>query len=506
MRPTWKLPLTVAIFILCIAPTFVSYASYTFRWDDSDYLSTTMAASRAFWSGHRHELGLAMRGSRPPIMSFLGLPWGPLTSWSAAGKCFISLAAFNAFFVVCALFLLLRLGLKPLYLIIASLCVFAALGPFPAGADAHFTATAMLADSLFAWIAFSAVLLISYEAATETFSLKDSLLRGLFWSLILCAGALTKVSFLYFIASVLPVLLFVRFRRAGLLNLLLTFLSFIVCSLPVILYWLLYGQSALSYGFASSFGYTSKVFYVPLFRFLAETFRQSPGMLLSIAFTIACLVYFLAKEHRIARTADLLPILIMLGYAVITLSSSNREIRFLFPAIISMPFLVALLISRQTFAVPRQPAVAAAMFAFLLLVVAAIPTLRRANIRSTAYGEAVLAQASASNAKRIILATNSSTLNGPLMNLAIAISPAPPPIQAIIPLGYRAASRTPVEDDFRDISQCDLVVFQSADALDSSYVNPRLPEYELFARQQFGGDPIATVSGLRFYALPHSQR
>jgi hypothetical protein len=38
--PTGKLSLTVAVFTLCIAPTLVCYASYTFRWDDSAYLST----------------------------------------------------------------------------------------------------------------------------------------------------------------------------------------------------------------------------------------------------------------------------------------------------------------------------------------------------------------------------------------------------------------------------------------------------------------------------------
>src|ERR1700674_4186316 len=111
MRFNWKLPVATAAFALCIAPTFVSYAPYSFRWDDSGYLWRSVAASRAFWSGHRHELRLAI-GDHGPAMSLLGLPWGPLASWDAAGKCFVALAAFTAFFVAICLFLLLRVGLK----------------------------------------------------------------------------------------------------------------------------------------------------------------------------------------------------------------------------------------------------------------------------------------------------------------------------------------------------------------------------------------------------------
>jgi hypothetical protein len=148
MRFNWKLLLSTVVFALCTAPTIISYQSYSFKWDDSDYLWRAISVSRSFWSGNRHELGIAMLGTpRPPVMTLLGLPWGPLGSWDAAGKCFLTLTAFTAFSAACCLFLLLRIGLKPLYLIIASACVFAALGPYPAGADAHFWATAFMADS-----------------------------------------------------------------------------------------------------------------------------------------------------------------------------------------------------------------------------------------------------------------------------------------------------------------------------------------------------------------------
>src|ERR1700722_7419026 len=111
-----KLLFSTLVFAGCIVPTLVSYAPYSFRWDDSDYLWRSIAVSRAFWSGNRHELVKAMLSIRPPVMTLLGLPWGPLASWDAAGKGFITLTAVTGFFVACCLFFLLRIGLRPLYL------------------------------------------------------------------------------------------------------------------------------------------------------------------------------------------------------------------------------------------------------------------------------------------------------------------------------------------------------------------------------------------------------
>ncbi len=84
MRFDWKLFLLVVVFIVCIAPTIICYDPYSFRWDDSDYLMRSMTVSNAVWSGNRHELVAEIRSNpRPPILTLLGIPWGPLTSWGA---------------------------------------------------------------------------------------------------------------------------------------------------------------------------------------------------------------------------------------------------------------------------------------------------------------------------------------------------------------------------------------------------------------------------------------
>ena len=176
--------LAALLFAVCVAPTFISYQPYSFTWDDSDYLARAVAASRAFWSGDVHGLGAAMVGIRPPAMTFLGLPWGALTSWSDVGKCFVALAVLISLLVTCCFYLLLRVGVRPLFLVLASICVCVSLGPYPQGThpgtiwDAHAVATGFMSDTLLAWTVLAAVLLIPYEARTPCRSIGVSITRG----------------------------------------------------------------------------------------------------------------------------------------------------------------------------------------------------------------------------------------------------------------------------------------------------------------------------------------
>jgi len=498
MRINGKPILSAAIFVLCIAPTFVSYEPYSFRWDDSDYLWRSIAVSKAFWSGNAHEMRVSMVNIRPPVMTLLGLPWGPLASWDAAGKCFITLTAFTALFVALCLFLLLRVGLKPLYLIIASACAFAALGPYPAGTDTHFSATAFMVDSLLAWTAFAAVLLIPYEATTPTVSTTGALVRGILWGTIFSMGSITKVSFLYFIALTTPILFVVSIRHSGRRRALFSLISLTVCSLPVTIYWLRYGQLALSYARAASFGPTAHLYLAPLSQFLSDTVRQSPGLLLSGMVTVAGIVYLVLKSREAVWGVSVLPLLIMLSYCTISLASTNREIRFLLPGIIGLPFLIGIPISAKTCVVSSGHAIIAAIFVFCCSVAAGVPMLHRANRKSIHVPEVVLTQATESHAKRIVLATDSPSLNWDLMRLALEVSSSRPSVEAYS-LAWRAASGTPIEEDFRTIGQSDLVVFQNSEALDPPFTNQRVPEYEQYARQEFGDVPIKIADGIRIY-------
>jgi hypothetical protein len=503
MQVNWKLVVPTAVFAVCEAPTFVSYASYTFGWDDAEYLWRSMAASNAFWFGHRHDLINAI-GSHGPIMSLLGLPWGPLHSWDGAGECFLTHAALTGFFVALCLFLLLRVSLKPQYLVVASACVFAALGPYLTATTVRVDAAGFATDSLFAWIVFAAVLLIPYEATTRNSSDADAIVRGFLWGIIFSVGLLTKVSSLFFVGLVVPVVLVIRLRNSGLRAALVSLTSLAVCSSFVAAYWFLYGRTAWDYGWSSSFGPIAKLYAVPLPDFLGITLRESPGMLLPVLFVMAAVTYSIIRWREIEWKTNLLPILIMTAYCMICLASRNREIRFSFPGIIALPFLFAILVSGKTPSFPSRTTAIAAIFVFFYQVVAAVPTLHRPNRKSIALSEAILAQAYESNAKDILLATDSSSLNYSLMRLAIAVSPSRSTFHTAN-LAWRAADGSPMEKDFRDIRQADLVVFQNKEDLDSPITNMRLSEYEQFALQYFGEVPLSEVDGVRIYGARSKQ-
>src|SRR6202044_935243 len=107
-----------------------------------------------------------------------------------------------SFLSALCLYFLLRIGVRPLFLLLASLCVAASLGPFAGGESTRVDATAFAADNLLAWISLAAVLLISYEARSRCGSTKSSILGGFLWGALLSLGAMTKISFFYFIVLI----------------------------------------------------------------------------------------------------------------------------------------------------------------------------------------------------------------------------------------------------------------------------------------------------------------
>ena len=488
-----------ALFTLCIAPTFISYKPYLFSWDDSDYLVRSIRVSQAFWSGSVHGLS-AMSSIRPPAMTLLGIPWGPLASWDAAGKCFITLAVLISLVAALCLYLLLRIEVRPLFLILASICVVASIGPYPRGSTAHLCATAFLSDSLFAWTTLAAVLLIPYEARTDKLSIRHAVVRGILWGSILSLGVMTKVNFLYFIVLIVPTLVVIRLRHSGLRSASAAFIASAATSAPAAIYLVRYGRPAFANGAASSFGHLAEFFYVPLLPYLRTTFRESPGLVLSFALMAVAVAYLVIKKRSLVWRPDSLALLIVIGFGVVVLAAPNRQIRYAFPIILALPFLFGVLMSPRGNSVPARSAALAGGLVFCGLLAASMPLRHRADRRSLSRSDAVLAQAARCNAKRVLLATDSPTLNQDLMHLALAVSPSAAPVE-VETMAYRALSGTLIEEDFRVMRESDQVIFQDKYALNPAFTNQRAVEYELYALQKEGGVPIRVGDDVSVYPM-----
>jgi hypothetical protein len=313
---------------------------------------------------------------------------------------------------------------------------------------------------------------------------------------------MTKLSFLYFIALIVPFLFFISLYRDRFRITLAKFVGLACSSAPATLYLLLFGQSAFdtamasSFWKASSFGWLAQFVYTPLPKFLGETIRDSPGLVVSFLLTAGAFIYFLIERRLVRSWPELLAFLIMSGFGIVVLASPNRDIRYLFPTIVGLPFLAAMLMSGNGHSAPRPSATLAAGLVFCALLAAGVPTRHRADSQVLVRSNAVLAQAARCNAKHITIATVSPTLNGNLMDLAMEVSDRNISVKVVSLVG--SMTGVPIEEEFRTMRESDQVVFQS-DALPLSE-NQRALEYERYL-QQGGYVPVKVDDDVSVYSI-----
>jgi hypothetical protein len=145
--------------------------------------------------------------------------------------------------------------------------------------------------------------------------------------------------------------------------------------------------------------------------------------------------------------------------------------------------------------VPGRFAALAAGVVFCGLLAASVPTGHRANRQSLSRSDAVLVQAARCNAKNIMLATESSTLNISLMAIAIELSA--PGVSAGTLRAYQGGK--PIEEAFSLMSESDLVVFQDRDEPIPQFTNQRISEYERYIRQGGWSVPIRVGDDISVY-------
>jgi hypothetical protein len=307
---------------------------------------------------------------------------------------------------------------------------------------------------------------------------------------------MTKLNFLYFIVLILPVLFSIRLRRCGSRSACDALIICFFCSAPSALYLLVCGQPAFINLMGSSFGGAANYYYIPLVQFLGDTIRESPGLLLSVALTAAALIYLAIKRRLMQSWPDLLALLIVIGFGIIVFAATNKQIRYAFPAIVALPFLTGVVASGKGQPAPRRSAALAAGLVVCGLLAAGVPTLHRADRQSLSRSDAVLVQAVRCHSKHILLATDSPTVNWFLMDLAMKFSASKASIDSV---AYQAMNGKPIAEDFRQISESDLVVFQDHEALSPAFSNQRVPEYERYI-QQGGSVPIRIGNDISVYS------
>lgn len=480
-----------AAFALGAGSTFISYRPYRLMWDDSDSVVRSMMLSRSLWAGDWPGVLRATVNTHPPVLSLLGFPWGPIASWDAVGRYLVSLALLTSLAACISLYLIFRSGVKWPLLVAAVLSVAAALGPFPSrprlyggympGAHAHWYATALMSDSLLAWTTLAAVLLIPFEVRTPSSSGASPRWRGVLWAAIISLGTITKLDFLYFAFLIVPALYLIRSRKWGRDDARKALGAFAWIIVPLGLYFLIYDRLALGLLGASSFGKNADNYSFPLLNFLKTNVAQAPGLLLWFFAVAAALIYLVSRRRHSVSKADLYAVLVVIGFGVILLLSTNREIRYAFPTIVSLPFLLAILLSDKVQAASARSAAVLSGLVFCALAVASVPMLHRPARDVLSRSDAVLDLADRCHATKVLIATDSPSLNVPLFNVDLAISSQLGRVW-VSTVAYGMATGTSLQSDFQDISRSDLIVFQDRAALTPAFSNVRVSEYDRYVR------------------------
>jgi hypothetical protein len=211
----------------------------------------------------------------------------------------------------------------------------------------------------------------------------------------------------------------------------------------------------------------------------------------------AALVYLVIKRRLSLLGPDLLALLVMIVFGIVVLSSPSRDIRFDFPAIVALPFLTGILMSGKGQSVSRRSAALAAGLVFCGLLAAGVPTRHRAKIECLSRSYAVLAMATQCNAKSVLLATDSPTLNAYLLDLGRMYSESE--VGRTGTLASNAMAGAPIELDYRVISEYDQVVFQDRPALSPPFTNQRVLEYERYV-QSLGFSAIRVGNDIKVYS------
>ena len=363
--------------------------------------------------------------------------------------------------------------------------------------DAHSIATGFYADNLLAWLALAAVLLIPFEARTPSPSIRSAVLRGILCAPIFSLGALTKVSFFYFIVLIIPVLLFMRYHSSGIRSMLAWLIALVCGSAPTAIFFLRYGRTPLANAKAASFGGLAGFYHVPQWQFLAGMVQDSPGLAISFVLLAAASVYLLVKKRPGLFDADLIACLIVVGFVVVVLASPSKQSRYLFPAIVALPFLMSILVSSREESIRPRGAALRAAVVFLVLIGVALPTRHRTYRQNPTRAEVVLAEAAQSNAKSIVLATDSPTLNVSLLRLTSEFSSSGISIGT---LAYQAIAGVPIEDDLRTMSETDVAIFQDPRHTNPKFTNQRVPQYEAYA-QRMGAGPARIGEDIYVYRM-----
>ena len=180
----------------------VGYSEYLVTWDDAYLLHRALCFHNAVYTFDLKAMFSCYAIlSKSPIMTVVTLPWGAAASGEGAiSLCLVSLALLTWIVALLSYRAALSSGASPWMMAAAALSVW--WNPFLASYGGTF-----LSDMLLAWTVLLTLLLIPLELATDPQGWVRDVMRGVLWGFVFDVGALTKVTYGYFLVPVVAVVM-----------------------------------------------------------------------------------------------------------------------------------------------------------------------------------------------------------------------------------------------------------------------------------------------------------
>lgn len=403
--PLFSLWIPAATFFFLISRSVVGFANYLMTWDDLYLFHRAICVHNAVYGLNLRAMVSCYENlSKSPILTVVTLPWGTAASGEAAIPLgLVGLAILTWIVALLAYRTAASSGASPWVMAAAALSVW--FNPFLTSNGGVF-----LSDILLAWTVLLTLLLIPLELADSPKGWAADAMRGALWGFAFDVGALTKVTFGYFLIPVLAAVIFIRLRRCGMRSLLLTVSAALICLSPSILVWSFFGRSFLQHAVEASFGGLTPFYAAKALGWKGYLRQYAAVCAYGLAPLILLAVYFIRRVSRCDRIwLRILPIGLILGYLGLCALSSNQDFRFAMPVMIALPLMCA--------AVPSglpgrraQPGILLYLSLLLAGVLVSIPMMGRADLTYVRYAGALLDRISQPRAV-ILLATDDPHLN-----------------------------------------------------------------------------------------------
>ena len=403
--PLFSLWIPAVAFFFLISRSVVAYSNYPPTWDDLYLLHRAICFHNAAYRLNLKAM-FSCYGtlSKSPIMTVMTLSWGA----AASGETAIPLGLLSLALLIWIVALLahraaVSSGASPWVMAAAAASIW--FNPFLAS-----NAGAFLSDMLLAWAVLLTLLLIPLELATEPRGWVHDVLRGALWGFVFNIGALTKVTFGFFLIPVVAAVMYIRLRRCGMRSLLATVAATLICLAPSLLVWLLFGRHFLQHAVDASFGGMTAFYSAEALGWKGYLRQYAALCAYGLTPLVFLTAYFIRRvlrcDHKWLR---ILPVTLILGYLGLCAVSSNHDYRFAIPVMIALPLLCAAVPAGLPGkrAEPGMPLYVSLLLAGILI---SIPMVGRPDLTYIRYAGALLDRIHRPGAV-ILIATDDPHLN-----------------------------------------------------------------------------------------------